>query len=117
MELPQEEMDILEVSQPPLRSASHGDVKADLLQHHARLEKLLSEMLVKILGYILLHSCASTALIYIVHLLFSQAALYSQNVYRGLGFATPCAFVCREVSIRNAARAIASHEGWSFSSE
>lgn len=48
VELPQEEMDTLEVSQSPLRSASHGDVKADLLQHHARLEKLLLEMLVKI---------------------------------------------------------------------
>eukprot|EP00435_Cladocopium_sp_Y103_P012200 s2743_g3.t1 len=48
VELPQEEMEILEVSQSPLRSASHADIKADLLQHHARLEKLLSEMLVKI---------------------------------------------------------------------
>ena len=61
VELPQEEMDMLEVSQSPLRSASHGDVKADLLQHHARLEKLLLEMLVKILDYILLHSRAFTA--------------------------------------------------------
>lgn len=48
VELPPEEMETLDVSQSPLRSASHGDVKEDLVQHHARLEKLLLEMLVKI---------------------------------------------------------------------
>ena len=49
VEVPQGEMETLQVSQSPLRGASHVD-RADLVQHHARIERLLSQMLGKILG-------------------------------------------------------------------
>lgn len=50
VEAPEGEMEILQVSQSPLRGASHVDFRADLVQHHARVERLLSQMLGKILG-------------------------------------------------------------------
>eukprot|EP00438_Fugacium_kawagutii_P001043 Skav214387 [mRNA] locus=scaffold333:44925:45209:- [translate_table: standard] len=64
VKLPQEEMDILEVSEfSPLRGTAQGDDTADLSPNHfARIEKLLTEMSGKIfscteriLGHVLTH--------------------------------------------------------------